>query len=296
MNIRHSKCLFCGVIEIKTKILKIALGSSAGFIVMGLIILVPVLMLLDFFGVNITDGYVEGNMEYASEYKAVLNKNIPSNKGYVSLERILYFYLVDDSLSFSEIYTDNLDTELKAMKPISEVCELKKYRYLDVCSSDSLSESSQIDSYQLKPFSPPVEFNKIVITSFFMEERTVRGVYGIHNAWDLAGSNQTGLYSVCDGTVKNISFPYTENVSNETDAGNTVTIECEIDDIKYEVLYAHLYPESSTLKNGDPVSRGDKVARIGNTGNSTGSHLHISVNIGGNTIDMMSLIDFSYEF
>lgn len=263
---------------------------------MGLIILVPVLMLLDFFGANITDGYVEGNMEYAQEYKTVLNQNIPSGKGYVSLERMLYFYLVDDSLTFSEIYTDNLDLELKVMKPVSEVCDMNKYKHSAVCSGDSLSESSQIDGYQLKPFSPPVKLNKIRVTSFFMEERTVRGVYGIHNAWDLAGANQTELYAVCDGTVKKVLFPYTENISNETDGGNTVTIECDIDDVKYEVLYAHLYPKSSSLKIGDSLNQGDKVGEIGNTGNSTGSHLHISVSTGGNNVDMMSLIDFNYEF
>ena len=60
---------------------------------MGLVILIPVLMLLDFFGANITDGYVENNSQYADMYKVVVRKNIMSGNGYVSLDRILYFYL-----------------------------------------------------------------------------------------------------------------------------------------------------------------------------------------------------------
>jgi Membrane proteins related to metalloendopeptidases len=265
---------------------------------MGLIALVPILMLMDFFGVNITDGYVEGNMEYAEEYRKVLNKNIPTNRGYVSLERILYFYTVDDSLSFEEIYTDNLDSDLKAMKPVSEVCELQKYKYLAVCNTESLSETNQIDDYQIKSFVPPVEFNKIRVTSYFMEERTVRGVYGIHNAWDLAGNNQTPVYAVCDGKIKNVSFTYTQNTSNADDrsGGNTITIECDIEGIIYNILYAHLYPSSTTYKNGDSVFMGSKIAGIGRTGNSTGDHLHIEVNTEGNVIDIMSLIDFNYQF
>ena len=76
-------------------------------------------MLMDFFGANITDGYVENNSEYSERYKTVLNKNIKTGNGYVSLSRILYFYLADDSLSFNEIYTDNLDTDTKKQKSIS---------------------------------------------------------------------------------------------------------------------------------------------------------------------------------
>ena len=75
------------------KILAILLSSTTGLIILLLIILIPVLMILDFFGANITDGYVEDNMEYAEQYKSVVNKNLKNSNGYVSLERILYFYL-----------------------------------------------------------------------------------------------------------------------------------------------------------------------------------------------------------
>lgn len=45
----------------KRKIFKLIISSSIGMIGMGLVILIPVLMLLDFFGANINDGYVENN-------------------------------------------------------------------------------------------------------------------------------------------------------------------------------------------------------------------------------------------
>ncbi|MCI6265267.1 MAG: hypothetical protein MR598_00285, partial [Erysipelotrichaceae bacterium] len=102
----------------KKKILKLVLGSSVGMVAMGLIIIIPCLMLMDFFGANVTDGFVENNSEYADTYKSVLNQNIKTGKGYVSLERVLYFYLASDSLSMHEIYTDNLDSETKKQKTI----------------------------------------------------------------------------------------------------------------------------------------------------------------------------------
>ena len=47
----------------KKKILKIVLGSSTGLIVLALVILIPLLMVLDFFGANITDTYLENKMD-----------------------------------------------------------------------------------------------------------------------------------------------------------------------------------------------------------------------------------------
>ena len=46
----------------KKKILKLVLGSSVGMVAMGLIIIIPCLMLMDFFGANVTDGFVENNV------------------------------------------------------------------------------------------------------------------------------------------------------------------------------------------------------------------------------------------
>ena len=54
---------------IKNKTLKFILGSSIGLITIFLIVLIPVLMVLDFFGANVTDNYVENNSEYSENYK-----------------------------------------------------------------------------------------------------------------------------------------------------------------------------------------------------------------------------------
>jgi murein DD-endopeptidase MepM/ murein hydrolase activator NlpD len=39
-------------------------------------------------------------------------------------------------------------------------------------------------------------------------------------------------------------------------------------------LYAHLKPYSVTLQVGDVVTEGQKLGLLGNTGNTTGPHLH----------------------
>jgi len=278
----------------KYKIIKLILSSSIGTISLALIILVPILMLLDFFGANVTDGYVENNSQYAEMYKEVLRKNIMSGNGYVSLDRILYFYLENDLLTFDQIYTDNLDSELKQVKPISEVCEMNRYSIYSVCNTDELENSGQIDVVQNKPFSSPIEFDKLSITSFFMEERIIYGEENIHSAWDFGAAAETPVYSVCDGEVIGKSFNYTSNViDKDGGAGNSITIKCIFDEIEYEVLYGHLYPNSAKVEVGDKVIQWQEIGGIGTTGYSTGNHLHFQVENNGRNVDGMSLIDFN---
>lgn len=260
-------------------------------------VLIACLMLLDFFGANVTDGYVAENSEYGDEYLKVASSYIKSGKGYVSLSRILYFYLEDDTLSFNEIYEDNLDKELKQVKPISEVCEMSKYKNMSICDKNEYMDSGQIDEIQLKPFSYPIDFSKVTVTSFFKQERIVYGKSDVHDAWDLASANETPVLSVCDGEVIKVSFPYKENSIDTSDkvGGNHIKIKCSIDDdTSYIVYYAHLYPNSNKVKVGDIVKSGQQIAGVGTTGYSTGPHLHYAVQTeDGTRIDGMSLVDFS---
>ena len=71
----------------KKKILKMILGSSTCLIIIFIMLLIPILMIYNYFGGEISDsGYIEGNMEYADEYQRVLNKNITDNNyGYIPL-------------------------------------------------------------------------------------------------------------------------------------------------------------------------------------------------------------------
>lgn len=279
----------------KSKLLKIIMGSSIGMAVMALVIIIPCLMILDFFGANITDDYVENNMDYADQYKDTINKALKNGYGYVPLNRILYFYLEDDKLSFYDIYVDNIDKDTNKMMTISEVCELQKYKKYEGCKD--LDSSNQIDEEQNKPFVSPIDFSKATVTSFFMEERVVFGESDVHTAWDLAAGNNTPVKATCDGTVIQVSFTQKENVTNTSaGGGNQIKIKCEVDDeVSYTVWYAHLYPDSSKVKEGDSVKAGEELAGVGTTGYSTGPHLHYQVQLDGNNVDGMSLINFSDE-
>jgi murein DD-endopeptidase MepM/ murein hydrolase activator NlpD len=45
-------------------------------------------------------------------------------------------------------------------------------------------------------------------------------------------------------------------------------------------VYAHLQPGSIAVKTGDDVKKGQVIGRLGNSGNSTGPHLHFQLSDG----------------
>ncbi len=65
------------------------------------------------------------------------------------------------------------------------------------------------------------------------------------------------------------------------------------------VLYGHLMTGSITVKPGDTVKRGDVIAKLGNSGNTSESHLHFHVMNGPEPLTATNLpweLDtFSYE-
>jgi len=103
-------------------------------------------------------------------------------------------------------------------------------------------------------------------SQYFGENPAAYAKFGLkgHNGLDIPIQSNTKLYSVINGVV-------TEQTSDPTGYGNYVKIENDA----CGVLYAHL--SRFVLKVGDHVNAGDLVGYSGNTGNSTGPHLHFGV-------------------
>ena len=73
-------------------------------------------------------------------------------------------------------------------------------------------------------------------------------------------------------------------VSNEGTLGNHIKIENNI----YQTVYAHC--SEINVIEGSNVKQGEVIAKIGNSGNSTGNHLHFEVIKDGQYIDPMIVI------
>lgn len=277
-------------------ILKIIGSSSILTIASIMVILICILMIFDFFGAELTKEKISNNAEYADLYKQASNKYIKN--GYVPLQRLLYFYLEDQSLTFDTLYQLNQNPTGKIEKEISVVCEDERVKNMGACTASNIESNKEYLSVPTPLFNFPLKTSSYKVTSFYNEQRIIYGEQNVHSGWDLATSAQTPLYSVCNGTVHKVTYTQNENIpydqsGNKT--GNIIVLKCDQDYAEtYYVTYAHLYPNSAKVKVGDSVSHWTEIASVGTTGHSTGNHLHYQVaDANWDLIDGMQLIDFN---
>lgn len=96
-------------------------------------------------------------------------------------------------------------------------------------------------------------------------------IYGTskhHDGMDFAAPNGTSVYATGDGTVIEAGW--------NSGYGNTIDIN---HGYGYTTRFAHL--SEILVKPGQKVKRGDLIGKVGNTGKSTGSHLHYEVRLKG---------------
>ena len=99
-----------------------------------------------------------------------------------------------------------------------------------------------------------------------------------HSGLDIAGNDRAPIYAVQDGVVifAGVNGGY----------GNCVIIDHGGGMV---TLYGHC--SSLSVTKGETVSGGDNIARVGNTGRSTGPHLHLEVRINGKLISPLNFLD-----
>lgn len=115
------------------------------------------------------------------------------------------------------------------------------------------------------PALSPVSKKRCYISSFFGNRfHPILKRRKFHEGLDFAAPVGTKIYAPGDGVVKSVAF--------SGGYGRVIKID---HGFGYKTLYAHLYKVK--VKVGDKVKRGQVIATIGNSGLSTGPHLHYEV-------------------
>lgn len=122
----------------------------------------------------------------------------------------------------------------------------------------------------------PVEKYKRISSPFGMRVHPIKGIKRMHKGVDLALPKGTPIKAAADGVVVHIG-PGT---------GYGKYIEIKHKD-GYSTRYAHLDGYEKSLKVGHRVKAGQYIARGGNSGISSGPHLHFEVRINGKPVDPM---------
>jgi murein DD-endopeptidase MepM/ murein hydrolase activator NlpD len=95
----------------------------------------------------------------------------------------------------------------------------------------------------------------------------------MHTGMDFSASVGTEIHATGNGVVEKVE-PYGKGY------GNNVVIN---HGYGYETVYAHM--SKFAVHVGQKISRGDLIGYVGNTGTSTGPHLHYEVRKNGNPVN-----------
>jgi murein DD-endopeptidase MepM/ murein hydrolase activator NlpD len=150
---------------------------------------------------------------------------------------------------------------------------------------DLFLPGARMDPYELRlaiqeAFARPVLGR--FTSNYGMRNDPFTGILRFHNGVDLANAVGTPIYAAMDGVVKRV----------ETQLGYYGKYVIIGHPNGYQTLYAHL--NSFNVRVGQQVSRGQKIGEMGNTGRSTGPHLHFSIFQNGKSINPLDQIPNLY--
>lgn len=157
-----------------------------------------------------------------------------------------------------------------------KVDQLEKELYVQAKSYEELLELAKTQETRMEniPAIQPVLNKDLtrVASGYGWRVDPVYHTKRFHQGMDFTAPTGTEIYATGNGRVTFVGW--------RQGYGNTVIVD---HGFGYETLYAHLY--KSLTRVGQQVKRGDIIALVGNTGKSTGPHLHYEVHFKGSAVD-----------
>lgn len=171
-----------------------------------------------------------------------------------------------------------------------EILLRRDYDQLDMhfaqLNTDSLFVEQMLqDEYELladqKAFLAALPTRKPAIgyftSGFGVRKSPIGGAVKMHEGLDIANRPGTSIHAPADGTV--------EFAGGKSGYGQTVVL-----DHGYGLQTWYGHTKKILVRSGQKVRRGDVIALLGNSGRSTGPHVHYEVRVHGTPVDPLSYI------
>jgi len=178
---------------------------------------------------------------------------------------------------------ENLGTIAERYKADSEAIKIANELFSDkiVTGTDLFIPGARLDWTRLQEINGDLFIWPVngTITSFYGWRRDPfnRNRRHFHNGIDIRGSTGTPVRAAMAGRVSAVGF---DNI-----LGNYVIISHHSG---YRTLYGHM--NVIRTRTGAYVAQGERIGDVGNTGQSTGSHLHFTVFKNGVTVNPRALM------
>ena len=115
-------------------------------------------------------------------------------------------------------------------------------------------------------------------SGFGMRKHPISGFNKIHKGVDFAAPTGTPIYAGGNGVI--------EYIGNNGGYGKYIRIR---HNNEYKTAYAHLSKYNKNIYKGKRVIQGDIIGYVGNTGNSTGPHLHYEIIFQNKQVNPMNI-------
>ncbi|MEA2105154.1 MAG: M23 family metallopeptidase [Bacteroidota bacterium] len=172
---------------------------------------------------------------------------------------------------------ENLDNAEILINTYKKLDILSKKLYVQTKSFDKVIEYARNKEKMLAaiPAIQPIalkDFNRI--SDYFGSRKDpFTGKRTMHHGMDFTGPEGSDIFATGDGEIVEAGYSF-------YGYGNRVIID---HGYGYQTIYAHL--KDIKVKRGQKVTRGDVVGTLGNTGRSTGAHLHYEVRLNNRPVN-----------
>jgi murein DD-endopeptidase MepM/ murein hydrolase activator NlpD len=123
--------------------------------------------------------------------------------------------------------------------------------------------------------SPVAPQDSWISSSYGLRTSPFTGKEQFHPGVDIAGAEKTAIIAPAHGTI--------DFVGKDGALGLSVRIK---HDSVYKSTYGHL--DKAAVKRGQQVNRGDVIGYMGNSGRSTGHHLHYEIEKNGKNVNPLN--------
>ena len=157
------------------------------------------------------------------------------------------------------------------------VDQVRRKLYIESKSQDEVVELARNKEKLLSaiPAIRPLRDNEIghLASGYGMRIHPVYKVRKMHPGMDFSSPVGTPIYATADGIVEKVEFSF-------SGYGKMVDID---HGFGYKTRYAHMH--GFNVYRGQRIKRGELIGYVGNTGLSTGPHLHYEVMINGKQVN-----------
>lgn len=220
------------------------------------------------------DGYTEkvGNVTYF-----YWTSEVEETKLIITISSLSFDSLLD-SYGFTDIQRELAMSYLQysAQSVVAFSGEVGNYKILDTASDFivPVEVSYPLTSESYVRVTSPFGYREFMYNG--------RLVSGNHNGIDIGLPTGTPLVSTASGVVTHVGTEGTYGLWVQVDHGNG-----------FKSRYAHL--SLSNVVVGQSVDKGERVALSGNSGRSTGAHLHFEIRKNNIPLDPLAYINLVYE-